>query len=109
MSWPDPTAWLVMVLAGVGTYAIRASFLVFADRLRDLPHDAREALRMVPAATMAALAIPPLLRPEAAWAPLGPRALAGVLAGIVAWRTRSVLATVVVGLIAVVGLEALLA
>lgn len=108
MTWPDTTAWVVILVAGAGTFAIRASFLVFADRLTDLPSEVREALRMVPAATLAALALPALLRPDGPWAVLGPDALAGVIAGLVAWWTRSVLLTVVVGIIAVMGLGQLM-
>ncbi len=108
MTWPPTSTWVVMVVAGVGTYELRASFLALAHRLAALPRDVRELLRMVPAATMAALALPALLRPDGAWALLGPRALAGVVAGLVAWRTGSVLATVVVGLGAVMALQAVL-
>lgn len=108
MTWPDLTTWVVVVVAGVGTFALRASFLALADRLTGLPVGVREALRMVPAATLAALTIPALVRPDGDWALLGPRALAGILAGLVAWKTRSALLTVVVGLIAVVAIEAVL-
>ena len=109
MTWPPVATWAIVLVAGVGTYLLRASFLAMADRLAALPADVRELLRMVPAATMAALTLPALLRPEGAWALLGPRALAGVVAGLVAWRTGSVLATVIVGLGAVMALQALLA
>ncbi len=108
MTWPTASTWLVIVVAGAGTFALRASFLALADRLTGLPHDLREALRMVPAATLAALTLPALVRPGGEWALLGPRALAGVLAGLVAYRTRSALLTVVVGLVAVIALEAVL-
>lgn len=108
MTWPTGSTWLVIVLGGLGTYAIRASFLAFAERLQGLSTDVQEALRMVPAATLAALTVPALLRPDGPWAIVGPRAIAGVLAGLVAWKTRSVLATVVVGLIAVAALDVVL-
>ena len=101
-------AWLVILLGGLATFSIRASFLLVARRLTSLPSWAGEALRMIPAAALAALALPALLRPEVAFQPLGPRALAGALALLVAWRTRSVLLTIVVGLVAVAGLEWLL-
>lgn len=101
-------AWLVIVLGGVGTYAIRASFLLVADRFGDISESVQDALRMIPPAALAALVAPALLRPEGALAPLGPRALAGVLALAVAWWSRSVLLTVATGLGAAVGLELLL-
>lgn len=102
-------AWLVIALAGAGTFAIRASFLLLAERFDEVPESVRDALRMIPPAALAALVAPALLRPDAALDPLGPRALAGVIALAVAWWTRSVLLTVAVGLVAVVGLQVLLA
>jgi branched-subunit amino acid transport protein len=101
-------AWIAIVLAGVATYAIRASFLLVARRLATVPAWAGDLLRMIPAAALAALVAPALLRPDAAFVPLGPEALAGALALAVAWWTRNVLATIGVGLVAVVGLQVLL-
>ncbi len=101
-------AWIVIVLAGLATYAIRASFLVAARRMAAVPAWASDLLRMIPAAALAALVAPALLRPEAAFVPLGPEALAGALALGVAWWTRNVLLTIVVGLAAVLGLQLLL-
>lgn len=97
-------AWIVIVSAGLATFAIRASFLVAARRLTAVPAWASELLRMIPAAALAALVAPALLRPDVSFAPLGPEALAGALALAVAWWTRSVLLTIGVGLVAVVGL-----
>lgn len=102
------TAWVVIVLGGIATYMIRASFLLFADRLASVPPKLADALRMIPAAALAALAVPALLRPDTTFAPLGPRALAGLIALAVAWKTRNLLVTIVVGLVAVMGLENLL-
>jgi branched-subunit amino acid transport protein len=98
-------AWVVIVLSGVATFSIRSSFLLAARRLTSVPDWANDALRMIPAAALAALVAPALLRPGTAWQPLGPQALAGALALAVAWWTRSVLATIGVGVVAVMGLE----
>ena len=97
--------WLVIIGAGVATYAIRASFLLFADRLAAVPPKVSEVLRMIPAAALGALVAPALLRPEATFAPLGPRALAGLVALAVAWFTRNLLITIIVGIAAVIGFE----
>lgn len=102
MTLPDARVWVVIVVLGVATWAIRASFLSVAHRMVTLPESVREALRMVPAAVLAALTLPALLRPDGDWHLLGPRALAGLVAAVVAWRTGSALATVVVGMAAVV-------
>lgn len=105
---PGVQVWIAIVVIGLGTFAARAGFLSVADRLMALPDDLRVALRMVPAATMAALTIPALLRPDQLWDPFGPRALAGLVAAVVAWRTGSALATVLVGLGAVAVLQAVM-
>lgn len=95
-----------LVLVGVATLAVRGSALVFfAERLRDVPPRTQAVLAMIPPATLAALVAPPLLRPEGSFAPFGPQALAGLVALAVAWRTRNLLATIIVGLLAVVLLE----
>lgn len=107
MTWPGLDAWFTVVLLGAATYALRASFLSQAHRMVDLPLGVRDALAMVPPATLAALTLPAIVRPEGAWALTGPRAWAGVIAAVVAWRTRSALATVVVGLVAVALLQSL--
>lgn len=103
--------WLAITLSGAVTYAVRSAFFLFAGRMTDLPPTAREVLRMIPAAALAALAIPPLFRPDGAATPLtvvSPEMLAGVIAGLVAWRTKNLLATIAAGLVAVVLLQTLL-
>lgn len=99
--------WLAMMLAGAGTYALRASFLTFAHRLTDLPIGIERILRQIPAAVLAALVVPALVRPEGAIDLVQPRLYAGLIAAFVSWRTRSVAATLVAGIVAVVGLERL--
>mgnify|MGYP005826412139 CR=1 FL=1 len=103
-----PQFWLAIVLSGVATYVVRASFFLLAGHMTQLPHRVREMLRMIPAAALAALAIPPLFRPDGAGTGLtlvSPEMLAGILAGLVAWRTRNLLATIAVGLVAVLLLQ----
>lgn len=106
---PLPQFWLAVALGGVVTYLVRATFFLLAGRMTELPDGVREMLRMIPAAALAALAIPPLFRPDGAEALtlVSPELAAGVLAGLVAWRTRNLLATIAVGLVAVVLLQIL--
>jgi branched-subunit amino acid transport protein len=99
--------WLLIVVMGLITYAFRLSMIVGQI---ELPVLVRRALRYVPFAVLTALFVPALLFP----APnnnfdlsLGnARMLAGILAIVVAFRTRNVLLTVGVGM---VGLWLLLA
>lgn len=90
--------WIAIVLAGVGTYAMRASFLVFAHRLADVPPLVQRLLRQIPPAALAAIVVPALLRPEGTLDVWQPRLLAGVVAALVAWRTRNIALTLVVGI-----------
>ena len=101
------TAWAAILLAGAGTFAMRASFLAAADRLAVLPARVRRVLRQIPPAALASLVLPSLVRPEGSFDILAPQLPAGILAGLVAWRTRNVALTLVVGLTTLILLEAL--
>ena len=90
--------WLTIVLAGAGTYAMRASFLLAADRLARVPAPVERLLRQIPPAALASLVVPALLRPHGELDLTSPRLVAGLLAAAVAWRTRNVAATLVVGM-----------
>lgn len=100
--------WLAIVLAGAGTYAQRASFLAFAHRLTEVPDVVTRILRQIPAAVLAALVVPALVRPEGSIDFFQPRLIAGVIAAVVSWKTRSVGATLAVGMLAVIVLEGLM-
>jgi branched-subunit amino acid transport protein len=99
--------WTAIVLSGVGTFAMRASFLVAADRLAEVPPRVERLLRQIPPAALAALVVPALVRPDGAFDLVQPRFAAGALAAVVAWRTRSATLTLVVGMAALIGLERL--
>jgi branched-subunit amino acid transport protein len=96
------TAWLVIAAGTALTYGIRAVFLVLAGRLTALPPIVQEGLRMIPAAALAALTAPAVLRPAGDLELLSARSLAAAIAGLVVLRTRNTAATIVAGLVAVV-------
>jgi len=98
-------AWWTIVVAGIATFAMRASFLVFAHRLAVVPPIARRVLRQIPPAALAALVLPAFLRPEGRFDLWSPELGAGVLAAVIAWRTRNAVVTLVVGLAALAVLE----
>ena len=91
--------WLVIIGVGLVSLLLRTSFLVLL-RDRHLPERVTSSLGLVPAAVLAALIAPDLLlSPSTGTLDLfGPRLLAGLIAALVAWRTRSVLWTLVAGL-----------
>ena len=91
-------AWWAVIGAGVGTFAMRASFLAFAHRLADVPPALQRVLRQIPPAALASIVLPALLRPEGTLDLGQIRLVAGVAAGLVAWRTRNVALTLAVGM-----------
>jgi branched-subunit amino acid transport protein len=99
------SVWATILLAGAGTYAMRASFIAAADRLVSVPPWAQRILRQIPPAALASIVLPALMRPEGELDLTHPRFVAGVVAALVAWRTNSVVATLVVGMGVVVLLQ----
>jgi branched-subunit amino acid transport protein len=102
--------WSMIVGIGVATFLIRFAPIALLARL-ELPAWLTQALRYVPPAVMAAIIAPPLFFADGAptMDPNLPRIAAATLAAAVAWRTRSTLWTVVLGMLALWGLQALLA
>lgn len=94
------TLWAVVVAAGVGTFALRLSFIQLFGRFDEIPPRLVFLLRFVPAAVLAALVVPAILAP--AGDPLGvqpPRLVAGAVAALIAWRTGNLFATIGVGMV----------
>ncbi|MEO6121960.1 MAG: AzlD domain-containing protein, partial [Acidimicrobiales bacterium] len=94
-------------LSGVGTFAMRASFLAAAHRMVEVPPGMARVLRQIPPAALAAIIGPALLRPEGYFDLLQPRLAAGALAALIAWRTRRVGLTLAVGMASLVALQTL--
>ena len=92
--------WLVVIVAGVITYLIRLSFILLLGD-RDIPELFGRALRFVPPAVLSAIIFPELLIQEGSLSlSIGnPRLIAGILAALVAWRTKNVVFTFLVGMI----------
>lgn len=100
MSLSRPEVWLIILLAALVTLAERASFLVTKGET-PLPPLIKRTLKYVPAAVFAAIALPALAQPSlVALGPLDVRLLAGLIAAFVAWRSRNVTLTFVVGMLA---------
>jgi branched-subunit amino acid transport protein len=100
--------WLIIILAGLLTYAIRLSFIVLQDRIK-MPDLVQRALKFVPPAMFTAVFLPELfLTGGSLNFSLGnERLLSGFLAVLVAWRTKNVVLTIVVGMLALWILQAL--
>ena len=96
----DLALWGLAVLVGLVTLAFRLSFIEAFASADGVPPNVRAALRYVPPAVLAALVLPAFLLVDGSVAiePGNDRLLAGGVAALVAWRTGSVLGTLVVGM-----------
>ncbi|MBS3785847.1 MAG: AzlD domain-containing protein [Gammaproteobacteria bacterium] len=93
----DPV-WLIILVIGAGTFFWRGAFLVFGGHLT-LPTVVRRGLNYVPPAAFAALVLPGLVQFDGATGSVDEaRLLAGLVAGLVAWRSRSTLWTLAAGM-----------
>lgn len=94
------TLWLTVLCMGLVTFAIRLAPILALERF-PIPPRLRQALRFVPAAVLSAIIFPELLRPGNGSLDISLgnlRLIAGLLAILVAWRTRNVLLTIAVGM-----------
>jgi branched-subunit amino acid transport protein len=91
--------WLIFLAAGLLTYAMRLSFILLWGKL-DVPLWLLRALRFVPPAVLTAIFFPELFMPGGALdlTPGNARLVAGALAALVAWRTRNIVLTILVGM-----------
>ena len=95
-------SWLpALAIAGLITFGIRLSFIALLGKV-ELPPVLSRALRFVPPAVLSAIILPEVLVRDGAvdLHPANPRLVAGVLAALVAWRTRNVVLTIAVGMAA---------
>lgn len=95
----DTTLWLTILGAGLCTWLLRLSFIELWQWM-SVPPLVNRALRYVPPAVLAALVVPALVRSGGAvdLSPDNLRLVAGIVAAVVAWFSRSVLATLAAGM-----------
>ncbi len=101
------TFWLAILGAGAVTFALRVSLIALLGRL-EVPPFLERALRYVPAAVLTAVVIPLLFYQDGALeASVGnERLLAGLIAVLIALRTRNVLLVLGGGMAALWALQA---
>ena len=92
--------WAVVFAVGALNYFSRLSFIAFFAR-REMPILLARALKFVPAAMLTALIVPMIVLPGDSASPETlPRMAAAIVAAVVAWRLRSPLGAIVVGMVA---------
>jgi branched-subunit amino acid transport protein len=92
--------WAMVAAIGVGTWLLRLSFVALLGRVETVPPTVTRILRLIPAAVLAAIAAPEITNASGSFDLGTARLAAGVIATLVAWRTRNIAATIGVGMAA---------
>jgi len=99
MTTHSPTLiWLLLGITAIGTWLFRLSFIALLGRISEIPDLAMRILKLIPAAVLAAILAPSLTHAGGAFDLASDRFIAGMIAAVVAWRTKNVLATIGVGM-----------
>ncbi len=101
--------WLIVIGMGLVTFGTRLTPIVLLGRI-EIPLIVQRALRFVPSAVLTAIIVPELLyrNDQIDLSLANVRLLAGLIAIVVAWRTKSALITIGVGMIALWVLQSLI-
>lgn len=100
MGYSSSTLWLIIVAIGIGTFLIRFSFIWLLGRSKVHP-TLQKILQFVPPAVLSALILPSFIFPQqAAFTFENDRMWAGLIAALIAWKSKNVLFTICAGLIA---------
>ena len=93
--------WEILLVAGMTavTFGVRYPVLALVSRM-ELPRPVVDALRFIPPAVLAAIIAPAVFMPGGALdlSPGNAYLIAGVAAALIAWRTRNLLLTIVLGM-----------
>jgi branched-subunit amino acid transport protein len=89
--------WIVVITAGIATFAIRFVFIGLFGRI-EIPPTLERSLRYIAPAVLAALSLPAVLAPGGTFDPWNPFVPAAIIGGLAAWATKSIGAAIVVGL-----------
>jgi branched-subunit amino acid transport protein len=93
------TAWVVVIVVGMATFAIRFVFIALFGKV-GIPGWLERSLRYVAPSVLAAITVPAVIAPGGIvtlWSPLLPAAIIG---GLAAWVTKSIGAAIVFGMAA---------
>ena len=100
--------WVTIIIVGLLTLGIRLSFIVFMDQMQ-VSSIVQQALRFVPVAVLSAIIAPALFLSSGSLniSFSNIRLIAGILAILVAWRTKNVLLTIFIGMACLLILQVL--
>lgn len=87
-----------ILIAGVGTYLIRISFIGLAGRIGEIPPRVRTMLSMIPPSVLAAITANSLVLDGDSVRGLDEWHIAIVVIGLVSWKTKNVALCLFVGM-----------
>jgi branched-subunit amino acid transport protein len=92
--------WLILIVGGLGTYLLRLSFILIFQHFK-MPDFMERILRLVPPAVFSAIVLPELLVRDGSvqFSVSNLRLIAGLLAAVIALKTRNVLVTIASGMV----------
>ncbi len=92
------TMWITILGIGAGTFLLRFSF-IWLFGWGEMHPVVQRMLRFVPPSVLAALVLPGIVFPQqAAFSFDNQRMWAGLIAAVIAWRTKNVLWTISAGM-----------
>jgi branched-subunit amino acid transport protein len=93
--------WVIMIAAGLITYIMRLFFILLVGK-KEIPDNIRTGLQFVPPAVLTAIIVPEVIFSDDViqLSTRNYRLIAAVLACIVAWKTKSAILTVIIGMLA---------
>jgi branched-subunit amino acid transport protein len=97
-----------LISVGLFSFATRLSFILLFGRL-SVPPTLQRALRFVPPAALTAIILPELLIPQGQLdiSLNNVRLIAGINAIVIAWRTKNIFLTILVGMATLLLMQAL--
>ncbi|WP_430734823.1 AzlD domain-containing protein [Halodesulfovibrio aestuarii] len=95
----NSTFWIVIAVIGIATIIMRGSFILTADRFK-LNTKFAGILKFIPASVLAALVAPAIVYHEGMVSALHgkERILAGIIALLIAYKTRNIFFTILSGM-----------
>lgn len=87
-----------ILIAGIGTYLIRISFIALAGRIGEIPPRVDTMLSMIPPAVLASITANSLFFEGDEWRGPDEWHIAIVVVGLISWRTNNVVLCLFVGM-----------
>lgn len=91
------TMWIVVIAAGIATFAMRFVFIGLFGKI-EVPPMLERGLRYIAPAVLAALTLPGVVAAGGTFDPWNVFVPAAIIGGITAWATGSIGAAIVIGL-----------